>query len=216
MTIRNRVVVKGNFAGKDVVVTQTERESIKEIKPNGDVVGIGSTESTVVSVDGMEIEQPALPAVTETRDRRGKLINLAVGDSASAGPDMETQSLLASLDAVILPEKPVKPGDTWTTDITNPLDKKRKLTITTVYTGAETSDGVAIYKFTQSASFAIHEGDEKTSCELSARLRQSDGAIVSEKAKFKNIPTQAGNNDIEVTVTALPAAAGAADQPQGK
>src|SRR5262245_38643592 len=73
-----------------------------------------------LSFGGQEMDQPGGATVTQTRDARGKLVDYKQeGEAPQAAFSPEIQRLMAAVQDLLLPEKAVKPGDTWTTEIEN-------------------------------------------------------------------------------------------------
>ena len=144
-----KTVIKTNAAGMDLTVTQSQKNTVKELKTNGDVVLEIADEGTVVDVGGQEMEQPPIPPRSITRDKVGKVKEVKV-DEAGQFMAPEVAKIMSGLSLAILTEKAVKTNDTWQNELDNPAIKEKKITIKDTYLGTEKIDGKDCWKIKQS------------------------------------------------------------------
>jgi hypothetical protein len=191
-TYRSKVTVNTNVMGQDVVVTGTAKTEIKEIKPNGDFVVVMTNEGGKLNIGGQEQDQPATPPVTTTRTKLGKLVDYKAEDAAMGILAPEVQKLMAMLGEQLLPEKEVKKGDTWTTEIENPAVKEKKVTVKGTYLGTDTIDGVELWKVKQEADAAVDKEGGKLSIDFTNWINPANGQVVKSEGTVKDLPTQFG------------------------
>ncbi len=191
-THRTKVTINTTVMGMDIVVNATTKTEIKDIKPNGDIVVVMTSEGGKVNIGGQEQEQPAQPPVPMTRSKLGKLVEYKVEEPPMAILAPEIQKLSAILNDQLLPEKPVKKGDTWTTEVENPAIKEKKVTVKGTYLGNETVDGVELWKLKQNAEAITDKDGNKLVVEMTSWINPANGQRVKAEGTLKDLPTQFG------------------------
>lgn len=201
---RSKTVIKTSVMGMDIVVNETQKDTIKEVKENGDVVTEIADEGVTVTVGGADMPQPAAPARTITRSKLGivKVMNV---DEAGGFMAPEIAKLMASLSANLLTEKSVKPNDTWETEVENPAVKEKKVKVKSTYLGLEKVDGKDYWKIKQTAEAVVDTDGSKMGYEFTAWINPADGETVKVEGTAKDVPTQIGALTMQITSKAVKA-----------
>jgi hypothetical protein len=186
---KSRVVIA--FGGSHSTVERTSRPTVKEIKSNGDVVIVMADEGGKVSENGSEVEIPAAGAVTVTLDRYGRILSYETetGNNLTPAP---IRHLLEISSRIVFSDQPVKPGDSWYTELDNPLVPGKKLTLRTTYVGNTKVDGVDAWKFKQSMKADTGLGSPKMRAETTALVDPKTGLLIEAQQDVKGVPTQTG------------------------
>ncbi|MGC8667461.1 MAG: hypothetical protein ACP5VE_05040 [Chthonomonadales bacterium] len=199
---RYKYDITAQVSGTEVPAYRTIKETVKEIKPNGDVVVLQQDEGGKYVANGQDNDlQPEAPA-TITFDKAGKLVSFTTNENEGSG-FMETpiRKLLAVMTHVYFPNKAVAPSDAWQTEVDNPAVKGKKVVIKTTYLGTDTLDGVQYWKVKQSASAAVDAEGDKMATEFTYWLDPANGAVVKGEGSQKGVPTQYGPMDLAVKIT---------------
>jgi len=199
---RYKYDITAQVSGTEVPAYRTIKETVKEIKPNGDVVVIQQDEGGKYVVNGEDNDlQPEAPA-TITFDKSGKLVNFTTNENEGSG-FMETpiRKLLAVMTHVYLPAKSVAPADSWVTEVDNPAVKGKKVAVKTTYLGTDTVEGVQYWKVKQSASAAVNAEGDKMAVDFTYWLDPATGAMVKGEGTQKGVPTQYGPMDLTVKIS---------------
>ncbi len=176
--------------GQDVTVIQTRKQTLKELKDNGEAVFIVTPLGGKYTVNGTDNNIPAGAPTVVTTNRYSKILTFKPDNDDNPYLSAVTLHLLALVDTIIFPDKPVKPGDSWTTDLDNPAVKDKKVTIKTTFVGADKVDGKDIWKVKQSMSADTDAG--KMTSESTATLVASNGEIIQGDMDVKGVPTKIG------------------------
>jgi hypothetical protein len=192
---RSKVTVNTSVNGQDVAVIATAKTEIKEVKPNGDFVIVTTNEGGKLNLGGQEQDQPAQPPVTFTRTKYGKLVDYKADDVAMGVLSPEVQKLMAAIGEQLLPEKDVKKGDTWTTEIDNPAVKDKKVTVKGTFLGTETVDGTELWKVKQQADAVTDKDGAKLTIDFTNWINPANGQVVKSEGTVKGLPTQFGPMD---------------------
>jgi hypothetical protein len=188
---RYKQVVKTTVAGKDIVLTSIDKRTIKEVKPNGDVVMTSENESNKVELDGAEQPGQPSPPSTVTYSKAGKLIDFNGGAAGFFDPGV--QQLMIVAHSMILPDKPVKKDDTWKTELDDPAIKGKKITLNQTFLGSEKRDGKDLWKIKQTLEAPVDDTGDKASFELTFWLDPANGLLVHSEGSVKDLPSlQAG------------------------
>ena len=182
-----------DLGGQKIVVTQNRKHVVKLIKDNGEIVIDIVDEGGKVDLGGSEMDIPAKSPETITSDKQGKM--LAYKPSAEENPYLSntTLHLLAVVDRIVLTDKEVKAGDSWTTEIDNPAAKGKKVAIKTTYVGTEKVGGADAWKVKQTVDADTDGG--KLNADVTALLDPANGQIISADQTLKGIPGQMGAID---------------------
>jgi hypothetical protein len=202
---RYKSTITANLMGTEVVVTQTIKEEVKEVKENGHAVIVSTNEGGKVSANGQEQEIPSTPPITTTRDRLGKLMDFKKEQSPQGLTSPEVERLMTALSDTLFTDKPVKAGDTWQIEIDNPVVKEKKVVVKGAFLGTEALDGRDLWKVKQSGEADIDSNGAKMSYEFTAWLNPANGQPVKVEGSVKDLPTQFGPLSMKVVMTLLPA-----------
>ena len=191
--VSHKVTVTVSVNGMDVVVTRTAKSAVKEVKPTGEVVIIQTDDGSTLNIGGQEQQQPAGPPVTEIRNKNGKLTEVKVEEAAGGFMTPEIQQLVAKASDVHLTDKPVKAGDTWTSEFDNPAVKGKKFTAKSTYVGVEKVDGQDLWKVKQTVEADSDADGKKLTIDLTAWLDPAKGQTIKMEGIAKDIPTNFGS-----------------------
>jgi hypothetical protein len=182
------VIASGGSLG---TLERTYRPTVKEIKSNGDVVIVIADEGGKVSERGAEKDIPAAGAVTVTLDRYGKVLSYKP-DSVNYFLPTSIRHLLEISSRIVFSEKPVQPGDSWSTKMDNPLVTGQKLTLKTTYVGSAQTDGVDAWKVRQSMKADTGLGGPKMTVNTMALVDATTGMLIEAEQNVRGMPTQTG------------------------
>ena len=191
-TVRHKVTITASVMGMEVIVVQNSKAVAKKINDKGHIVWENASEGGSVTVGGTEQPQDASPAGTETRDKYNKLIDYKAPETAQEIMSPEVQKLVANSSEVIFSEKPVKAGDSWSTDAENPVVKDKKFSIKTTFVGLDKVEGKEYWKVKQEVSADVDKDGGKTSSEFTAWLDPADGSTFKMEGTVKDLPTMFG------------------------
>lgn len=186
----SKTIIKTNVANMDVIVTAAQKETVKEVKDNGDVVIETADQGTTLNVGGQDMDQPAVPAFAITRDKLGKLKESKEPEGTFMAP--EVSKLMALLSSSLLTEKTVKTNDTWETELENPAVKAKKIKVKDTYLGLEKVDGKDAWKIKQAAEAVVADDGSKMSYEFTEWINPETGESLKREGTVKDVPTQYG------------------------
>jgi hypothetical protein len=198
--LKYKTVNKVDANGMDVVLKHGDKITVKEIKPDGQVVTEHATGAGTLTIGGQDQEVPAGAPVTETYDKTGKLATYKADHADETYMSAPVQNLLEIAAHVILTDKPVKTGDTWQTEVDNPAVKGKKITIKGTYLGIEKKDGVDLWKIKQTLEADTGADGAKLTAEQTSYLDPADGHDVKSTADIKGVPTMYGVLNFKVEV----------------
>ena len=199
---RTQSVIKTSVMGMDLLITQTQKDTIKEVKDNGDFVTEIADEGSVVNIGGQEQNQPAVAPRTITRDKFGKVKEVKA-DDASGFMAPEVSKIMTALSTSILTDKAVKTKDTWQTDLENPAVKEKKITVKDTYLGLDKIDGKDYWKIKQTAEAIVDADGNKLSYDITEWINPADGNTVKIEGTIKDVPTQVGPLTMQITSKAI-------------
>lgn len=197
---RYKLDVVASIMGMDVTVKTGQKMTIKEIKENGDYVILYESEPGVATIGGQEQEMPAQPPFEVTVSKRGKFISYN-SEAPQGIMSPEIEKLMAVMSENVLPETPVKPGDSWTTEVDNPAAKGKKVVTKTTFVGVENVEGVDYWKIKQVSEAATDDAGTKMTQEMTVWLVPGSGHTFKMEGKIKGLPTQFGDMDWDVKMT---------------
>jgi hypothetical protein len=196
--MRTKGVINTSIMGMDLVANQSQTDTIKEVKDNGDVVTEITDEGSTFTVGGMEQVQPASPPYTFTHDKLGKIKEFRKAeDNGFMSP--EIAKLMDSLTAFILTDKAVKTNDTWQTELENPAVKEKKITVKDTYLGLDKIEGKEYWKIKQTAEAIVDADGNKVSYEITEWVTPTDGETYKVEGTVKDVPTKAGALTMKMT-----------------
>lgn len=201
--VKFKMSIKASVMGADVLLTMVRKTTVKEIKDNGDAVIEQVSEDGKLTIDGKDMDNPGFPLMTLTTS---KLNRVTAFDMSKEGQQImapEVQHLLAMMNTIQFANKAVKPGDTWDTDLDNPVKKDKKFTVTTAFVGMERVDGISAWKLTQKAEAPADADGNKLVSNFTSWLNPVDGETIKLEGKVKDLPTQFGPLSQEVTMTVI-------------
>jgi len=204
-----KATVKANVQGMDIVIEQSQKQTIKTVKDNGTVVILIEDLGGVMKFNGTETEQKGGAPSTETRDKLGKLIDFQHESEPMAIFTPEIQKLLAAMSDLLLTDKEVGEGDSWDTLLDNPASKDNKVKVKTTYVGMDKVEGVDLWKFKQTTEAVVNADGSKTSTDTTIWINPKDGLMEKVDAKLKDVPSTAGPIDFSMAVQRVKAAADA-------
>lgn len=136
-------------ANQDVKLDFRFRENVKEIKPDGSRLLTDVFDKAVAQINGLEQDVTAfMPTLTRTIDKKGQPVSVTV----EGGLDQLNVQLtpmfesMGKAQAEFYPQQPVKVGDTWKVDQSDPKEPAEKTTGTATLVGLETVGGVPSLK----------------------------------------------------------------------
>lgn len=188
----------------DVVVSSSEKHTLKEIKDNGDLVILVEDEGTKVDSGGMEQEFPAGSPVTVTLTKYNKVLSYKPKMEEQGVFSIPTLHLLMMVDRIVFPDKQVKPEDSWTTEADNPAVKDKKVKVKTTYVGMGKVGDKPAWKIKQMLEADV-DGDTKMTAETTALLDPSNGQLIEAEQTVKGAPSQFGPLDWKGKVQRLKA-----------
>jgi hypothetical protein len=191
--VKYKGTIKIDLGGMAITVVQNRKHVVKEIKANGDVVSDIVDEGGKVDLGSGEMDVPAKPPETITSDKLGKI----TAYKPSTEPNMYLSDaclhLLSIVDRIVFSDKPVKPGDSWTSEVENPVAKGKKVAVKTTYVGTEKADGADAWKVKQTLD-ADTEGGKMTA-DVTALLDAATGQLISADQAVKGVPANNGPID---------------------
>ena len=197
-------IVKTSVMGMDMVINGHEKETVKEVKENGDVVTETIDEGSTVKVGGKESDQTPSPPRIKIHDKFGKLKDYKSQDN-SQFTTPEIDALLESLVTLILTDKPVKTNDTWQTELENPAVKEKKIMVKGTYLGLDKIDGKDYWKIKQTAEAAADAHGATIVYDFTQWIDPATGETFKSEGTVKGVPTMVGPLTFEVTTKAVKA-----------
>jgi hypothetical protein len=208
-----KTVIKTSVMGMDIVVSENQKQTIKEVKENGDVVEEITDEGSTINIGGMDRDNPAAPPVTVTRDKFGKVKEYK-SDNAAGFMTPEVAKIMAMLSSSILTDKALKTNDTWQTELENPAVKEKKVTVKDTYLGLDKVDGKDYWKIKQTTEAVVDADGSKMSYDITVWINPADGDTLKVEGTVKDVPTQVG--PITMTITSKAVKADDKDKPEIK
>jgi len=207
VTTTYKATIKANVQGMDIVLEQSQKQTIKTVKDNGNYVVYSEDLGGTIKLNGTDQEQKPSPPSTETRDKLGKLLDFVHEADPSAIFAPEIQKLMTTISELITTDKEVAEGDSWETMLDNPASKDNKAKVKTTYQGIDKVDGVDLWKFKQTAEAVVNADGSKMVNESTIWINPKDGMMEKIDGKVKDIPTQLGPFDIAIVINRVKAPA---------
>ena len=199
-SVRYKTTLKINVNGNDITVEQTRKHVVKEVKENKDVVLAIEEEGGKLEAGGNTTDIPAGTPTAVTVDKANKVVAFKPEKDDNPYLSATCQHLMSLIDRIILPDKPVKPGDSWTTEVDNPQVKGKKVTIKTTFVGDDKADGAPALKFKQTLEADTDAADAKLKAETTALLDPATGQLIEEEQTAKGLPGMMGPVDWKGTI----------------
>ena len=186
------VTMKLNIMGAEILIVTGNKLTAKEMKKDGSAVVLEEPELMKVTSGGVTQKAPGNKPWKEVRDNRGILKDYIVDDDPAAVTSPNGLRLIASMSDVLLPEKEVKSGESWETELDNPTRTNKKYKIKSTLLGIEKIDGVDYLKIDQMAEAAFEIESSKMSYHLIAWVDTTNGQMFKTHGILKGLPTQSG------------------------
>ncbi len=196
-----------DIGGMEITLEQTQKRTVKDVKESGEITVIVAEEGGKVNFGAGDTEIPPSEPTTIIQAKSGKISSFKP-ESENMYLSVPTRHLMVLGERVVLPDKPVKAGDSWTTEIDNPAVKGKKVTIKTTYIGPDKVDGAAAWKLKQTMEAATEGG--KMTAETTSLLDASNGQLLSAELVMKAIPANNGPIDLKGKIVRVKAEAKAA------
>lgn len=194
--VRYKVDAVANAGGAEVIVVRTLKHEIKEIRKNGEVVTEITDLGGTVNAMGQEMEYPLAGRLTMVADKLGRPVKYERGADGLSVMSPEAEQLLLVAQDFLLPEKPVKPADTWQYEIANPLLKDHKVTIKATFVGLEKLEETTVWKIKQTLTAPIDAEGDKMVAEMVFQADPATGLLVRSEGTIKSVPSQYGPVDL--------------------
>jgi hypothetical protein len=187
-SVRYKTTLTLSANGADVTVEQNRKQTVKEVKESGETVTEITGEGDKLTVNGETNDIPPTAATTVTLDKSGKI--LSYKPAAADDPYLSTSTLhlLTLAEEIIFPDKAVKTGDSWKTEVDNPAVKEKKVVITTTFVGIEKVDGADVWKVKQTLE-AETAGGGSLKSEMTALVETTTGQTLSAEQSVTGVPT---------------------------
>lgn len=180
-SLKYRLKADVDFQGTEVALTMLVTEKTSKVESNGNYVVESAQSEGKIVFGGQEMDAPDSTQTT-TYKATGEIVEIKA--EQVDGNAYRT----AHLTAFITTDKPVKVGDTWTTEIKK--DEK---------TGAVDAKGS--YKVEAEEKVGSHEcfkvkyttkevegGEAAATCDATSWISKKDGSIVKSEGLWKNVP----------------------------
>lgn len=180
-SLKYRLKADVDFQGTEIALTMQVTEKTSKVEANGNYVVESAQSNGKIVFGGQEMDAPDSTQVT-TYTATGEIIEIKADQVDS------NAYRTANLTAFITSDKPVKVGDTWTTEI-----KKNDKT------GAVAAKGT--YKVEGEEKVGDHEcfkvkyttkevegGESAATCDATSWISKKDGSIVKSEGMWKNVP----------------------------
>lgn len=135
-----------------LTVKSTSKNTTKEVLPEGTVIWEQLDEpGGAATLNGMALpveEEPKPVTITFT-----KLGTISKRLNPAADPADQSQRILPTLSSFPVPPMGVKPGDSWKTELPNPMLKNRQFTATSTFVGNEKVLGIDCLKVELTMAF---------------------------------------------------------------
>lgn len=195
---RYKVSMDYTILGTKVSSNRAFKQTVQEIKPDGDVLLEVRDMGGHVIIGGVDRDIPVGPLVTKTLNRLGMLVTYQQGDDETFFLSPQTAKLMATLNSLLFPERPVKSGETWQNQIPNPFVAGNQITIATTFVGMEKLGDIGRAKLRQVATVtSVQAGEEPTDQEplkfdATAWVDSASGQLIKMEASIENVDTEFG------------------------
>jgi hypothetical protein len=132
-----------------------------------------------------------------TRQKSGKLVEMKKEETVAAAESAEVSRLMASIGTAIFTEKAVKAGESWETEVVNPLVKDKKVKIKTTFIGVDKLEGLEVWKVKQTAEADTDPNGGKLTYEATFWLDTANGQEARSDVTVIGLPSMYGNLTIK-------------------
>jgi hypothetical protein len=184
----------------NIVVEQSRMHTVQQLRGSGEVVVLVEDEGGKALVGGNEIELSGGSAASVTLNKANKILSYKPEGAEDPYLSPSSRHLIALVERAILPDKPVRPGDSWTTAVENPAVPGKMVTIKTTYVGEDKAEGVPVWKLQQTLEADTEVAGSKMKAESTALLDASNGQLISEQQTVKGLTGSMGPVDWSGTI----------------
>lgn len=184
-----------NFNGTDVTLVQNIKHTVKEVKENGDITMVSTDLGGKMSIGGNDMDIPVGGPVTITMTKLRKLTSFKPEKEDNPYLSTSTQFLLAMISNIVFPDKAVKAGDSWDTELDNPQVKGKKVAIKTTFVGPAKVGDVQAWKVKQTLEADTEIAGAKLKAEYTALLDPTNGQVIEGDEKVTGVPGNMGSID---------------------
>ena len=202
---QNKATITGNAGGMPItaVVNTTEQSMVAQVTDAGDVTISRTVLTQKITINDMELEQPIDkdPAL-RTVNKNGQVVKRSAGTEDKGGDAIIRLGVL--LGSVPYSEKPVKIGDSWTTEYSSEATLGRKISMTYTLVGRERMLGRDTLKIKAAGKVAVNS-DAKDLSDVSATmyLDPENGDVVSVTSKGDNIEYPTPGGPIKIAIETM-------------
>ncbi len=201
--VRQRATITGDAGGNEIniLLKAVTKRDVKDVAENGDATIATTTESRALSFNGMDLpdDPSSYPVVTQTVSSKGLLVKQSIENSQQGGEALE--KALAMVSQTPVPDKPVKPGDTWKTDIDNRFVEGKKVTVTSTLIGSEKVSGIDTVRVkTEMAIPPTADATDKNLIKVVGFINVDPkvGRVVRSEYNLDNVTLSLGGNEVTV------------------
>lgn len=193
---RTKMTLKFDFGGQQGTLAMKMRETVKAVKPEGELSVQFVFEEAMANIGGMELDiSNFVPKVTVNRDKKGKVTTEVEGGSEQSNSQfVNISSQFATAFDNVLPEKPIKVGEKWDKKFktTGPDGAEVEVEAKYEFAGIEKVNGVEAMKIlTKSKTIAI-------TSEGMMLINPKNSALLKTKAKAEiDFMGMKGSQEIE-------------------
>lgn len=197
--VRHKIEVAAQAGGADATVVREVKLEVKEVKPSGEVTTVLTDLGGKVNAMGQDMDIPPSSPVTVVSDKLGRILKYQrstddITITSVMAPEVER--LVAMAQDYVLPEKPVKAGDSWQYEVANPAVKDTKATIKATFVGIEKLAEAEVRKIKQVVTAQAEASGEKMVAEIVFVTEPSSGRVLKAEGTMKGVPTQYGPMDL--------------------
>ncbi len=202
--VRTKLYIKVNMSGMDMVMNGVEKDTVKEVHENGDVVFEIVDEGGIMSANGAKAPLPVELPYTKTVSRLGTSTR-SKKYSGDESITPEVDKLLNSISDLIVTGMAVKANDTWDTELDNPIVKEKKVTLKSIFLGFEKLNGKDTWKIKQTAEAATDTNGELLTYEMTTWIDPINGGDLKSEGVVKNVPVKLGRMSMQISSRAITA-----------
>ena len=188
-----KVILAGNSAegeGFSVEIKNLLTETVKDVSKAGDGTVESRTEVGEVTLDGQPLTESAPnlsgSVTTSVFGANGLLVKRTPSQTSA---NIEAINKVASIAlSMPTPTQPVKPGDEWKTEITNPFLPDQKVVVTSQYEDQSKFGTMLVYRVRLSAIVSVREDDAEN----------ADAVQVNGYYEFEPIKQRVVKSDITI------------------
>ncbi len=201
--LRIKVTATADVAGTEVTLERTLKTEVKEIKKTGEIVLAQSDLGGKVNAGGQEMDIPGSGPALTTVDKLGRLVKFdrPATDMSILAPEVE--QLVLTMQDYLLPEKAVKPGESWEAELPNPLVPDKKVKVKTTFVGMDKLDEMQVWKIKQAMTVIVEALGTKMTSEMLFLADPSSGTPQVVEGTMKGVPTQYGAVDLKLKAVLL-------------